>query len=105
MCWLEQVGEVPARGHCQESASHYHCGLQHKYTHTHTYTPSYSQEVEGTMGELEFGPSLRRSIRRYFALAWEPPDGGCALQLINECDSCGWLDVLNARLASWRMYS
>lgn len=57
------------------------------------------------MGELEFGPSLRRSIRRYFALAWEPPDGGCALQLINECDSCGWLDVLNARLASWRMYS
>ncbi|KAI7838739.1 hypothetical protein COHA_007535 [Chlorella ohadii] len=32
-------------------------------------------EVEGTMGALEFAPSLRRSIRRYFALAWEPPDG------------------------------
>ncbi|PRW57808.1 cyclic nucleotide-binding [Chlorella sorokiniana] len=37
-------------------------------------------EVESTMGALEFAPGLRRRIRRYFALAWEPPDG-CAAHL------------------------
>lgn len=42
------------------------------------------------MGELEFAPSLRRSIRRFFALAWEPPDGGWARP------HCTWVSCTSA---------
>ena len=34
------------------------------------------QEVEGAIGAAGVGPRLRRSIRQFYALAWEPPQGG-----------------------------
>ncbi len=42
------------------------------------------------MGALEFAPSLRRSIRRYFALAWEPPDGGWAALCASAACCCAY---------------
>ena len=50
------------------------------------------------MGALEFAPSLRRSIRRYFALAWELPDGGwAALNGHSSAARC----YLHARVPEW----
>lgn len=36
-----------------------------------------AQEVEETIGAAGLGPRLRRSIRQYYALAWEPPQREC----------------------------
>lgn len=49
------------------------------------------QEVEGTMVQLEFGPSMRRKIRRFYALAWDPPDGGAGCRgCMAACCVCVW---------------